>query len=131
MSRRATKQLLTLRLPSGVEVAVDGLHIKPTFGGHLEGSRESISGFILRRLAREEKDGAIQLVRSPSPLPHYQCEVTLASVDGNERPDMMSARLRIVWFTDTLRDSIQELLEPVRLSARFEDLARSIDLDNL
>lgn len=131
MTSRVRQQSLTLRLPSGTEVVVDALLITPTYEGHLEGSRETVSEFILERLEDEERAGEIQLLRSSTPLPHYQCEVTLASVDRNRRPSILSTRLRIIWFTDTLVDSMGELLEPVRLAANFDALARSVDLDNL
>lgn len=49
MSRPRTRKVPTLSLHSGTLVAVDALHVKPTFGGHLEGSPQ----FHVRRIARQ------------------------------------------------------------------------------
>ncbi len=118
-------------LPSGTRVAVEELHIRPTYGGHMEGSRESVSRFILGELEEEERKGRIQLLRSPVPLPHFKCAVTLASTGSDGRPSFPSARVDVVWFTDRIPDSIGRLVEPVRLAVQFESRARSIDFDDL
>lgn len=75
--------------------------------------------------------GGMQLIESPVPLPAYRCEVTLAGIERNGAPSVLSARLRVVWFTGSLVDSIAELLEPVRLVAGFDTRAIGIDIDDL
>jgi hypothetical protein len=121
-------------LPCGRTVKIRRLLLAHTFAGQLEGTPELVSPGIIQRLPKEAvrvlPPGKPLVVVKPDklPLPNFRLIAELESPRGvrNTDPDFGS-QLFVVWFTDKIDTSIDELISPVLSTLDWDRHAEDFD----
>jgi hypothetical protein len=117
----------SLTLADGRTIKLENLSIEGTYSGHMEGSRESISRHIVERLDAESDSVAMQVIGGAGTLPKYQCTAFFTSNGISDETGDLSSMLTVVWFTDRVPDSIEQLLDPLRTQIDWVRYASEFD----
>ena len=129
------KQKQVHRLPSGREVYLVRLAIRPTYEGVLEGSAADVSRYILKRLPEIAKmvmppAKPLAIISSPQfPLPAWLCVAELDSRQGVRQTDPdFNSRLFVCWFLEDTATSIDAMVESILPHLEWDRLAEDYDI---
>jgi hypothetical protein len=123
------------QLESGRKVFLKRLRIDGTFAGHMEGSPESVSGFVLRNtpsnVQRDMRPGQplVVIQTDEMPLPDFRFIAEFESRRGVRQTDPdYSSRLFVCWFQGDLSRSLDELMSNVLERVDWEANAEDFDI---
>jgi len=123
------------QLESGREVFLKRLRIDGTFAGHMEGSPESVSRYVLKNtpsdVQRDMRPGQPLVVVPPDkmPLPDYRFIAEFESRRGVKHTDPdYSSRLFVCWFQDDLSRSMDQVISDVLKLVDWDASAEDFDI---
>lgn len=112
---------LTFALPNGARVTLVQMVLEPTYAGALEGTRESVSAYILEKTTNAPGRQVVRPVDTAAPLPDWQCTLSFCDRDWSEL-EVMFWPLAVSPAT-----SVEQLVHEVLPLLHWQDFARPYD----
>lgn len=110
---------LTFPLPDGRPIQLVHLVLEPTYAGALEGSRESVSAYILQTSGNAPGHQVIRPRSTAAPLPEWNCTLTFCDPSAWFELDVTFWPAAVTALT-----SVEQLVHEVLPSLQWQDLAR-------
>ena len=128
-----TPSMKSMGASDTIDASFSSLKLERTYGGLLEGTKETASRYLSEELAEEypmdeDNDGNALVIPAGECLPNWRCEAFLSSsycIDTEDDGTVLS----VCWFVEELGDSMQGLVDELMKSLDWKKRARRFSYD--